>query len=288
MSSQAILYLTNATQQVNITLRSIIFALGLTSNILNIIVFLSLKTFRESSCAFYLTAMSFVNIGQMFFGLLSRILSVAWGVDWTITYLPYCKLRYYFFQVFAITSYTCMYLATIDQYLATCARTQLQRLSNIKLARVIFAFMFLIWILHGIPLIIFYNQVLSVSANQTVCRITNPSFQRYYQYGFLLTLLGIIPVFITVVIGTLAYRNVKQLLYRTVPLVRRETDKQLTIMVLVQNVYNLFFIIPYVVGFLLSLNLSVDADPLYAAQINLTSAITSALYYMTFSVSNSC
>ncbi|UJR38063.1 hypothetical protein I4U23_030744 [Adineta vaga] len=47
---------------------------GLLGACLNIIVFLSLKTFRQSSCAFFLTIMSFVNIGQLLTGLLSRIL----------------------------------------------------------------------------------------------------------------------------------------------------------------------------------------------------------------------
>ena len=274
-----------ATQQVNIYLRSVIFVFGLLSNILNIIVFLSLKTFRESSCAFYLTAMSFVNIGQMFLGLFPRILSVAFGFDWTNTYLSYCKFRYYFFQVFAILSYTCMYLATIDQYFATSAKLQWRRYSNIKLARWLFGIFSIIWIIHGIPIIIFYDLVTSKVTNQTYCKILNYNFQQYYKYFYLLILLGIIPVFISLLFGILAYRNVQQLLYRTVPIVRRETDKQLTIMVLVQNIYNLFFIIPYIVGYSLSLNVNIDADPIYVAQIELTSAITGALYYMSFSVS---
>jgi len=285
MSTSAQLSLVYATQQVNISLRSIIFVLGLISNILNIIVFLSLKTFRESSCAFYLTAMSFVNIGQMFFGLLLRILNVGLDVNWTSNNLVYCKLRYYFFQVFAILSYTCMYLATIDQYFATSFKRNWQQYSNIRLAQRLFAIFSIIWIVHGIPIIVFYDQTISNATNQTVCTITNPDFQQYYRYFYLLILLGVIPVFITVLFGILAYRNVQQILYRTIPLVRRETDKQLTVMVLVQNVYNLFFIIPYIVGYSLVLNLSTDADPFYAAQIELTSAITDTLYYMSFSVS---
>ncbi|CAF3440419.1 unnamed protein product [Rotaria sp. Silwood1] len=43
---------------------------GLIGNLLNILVFLSLKTFRENSCAFYLTTMSLLNIGQLLSGVL--------------------------------------------------------------------------------------------------------------------------------------------------------------------------------------------------------------------------
>jgi hypothetical protein len=284
--STSTLSLVYATQQVNIYLRSIIFVFGLASNILNIIVFLSLKIFRESSCAFYLTAMSFVNIGQMFLGLIIRTLSVGFGVDWTITSLAFCKLRYYFFLICAVLSFTCMCLATSDQYLATCSNPRWQRYSNIKLARWLFIIFSIIWIFHGIPIILFYNQVQSIDTNQTVCTITNSTFEQYYRYFYLVILLGVIPAFVTIVFGIMAYRNVQHLSYRTVPLVRRETDKQLTTMVLVQDVYNLFFIVPYVVVYFIALSLSDNVDPVYAAKIQLASAITNALYYMSFSVSS--
>jgi hypothetical protein len=282
------LSLAYATQQVNIYLRSVLFVFGLVSNILNIIVFLSLQTFRESSCSFYLTAMSFVNIVQMFVGLLSRILSVGFGVDWTITSLAYCKLRYSLVQMCSLISYGFIYLATIDQYLATCSNPHLQRLSTIRLARWLVGIFSIIWILHGIPVIYFYNQITSISTNETLCEITDPTFQQYYSYFYLLVLIGVAPVFITVLFGFLAYRNVQQLAYRAVPLVRRETDKQLTIMILVQDIFNLFFIIPYIIVYSLQLNLTVTNDPIYIAQIELASAITGALFYMTFCVSIDC
>ena len=285
MSASIVLSLAYATQQVTIYLRSFIFITGLTSNTLNIIVFLSLKTFRESSCAFYLTMMSFVNNGQMFLGLLLRILSVGFGIDWSISILAYCKLRYYFFQVCSLLSYTCMCLATIDQFLATCSHPRWQKFSNIKLAHWLVAIFSFIWILHGIPVIYFYDHVIPITANQTVCKITNIIFQEYYNYFYLLVLLGIIPVFVIVLFGFLAYRNVRKLTCRTKPLVRRETDKQLTKMVLVQDIYNLFFIIPYIVVYSMVLNVSSYEDTIYVAQINLASAITSALYYVPFSVS---
>jgi len=54
---------------------------GTIGNILNIIVFLSLRTFRQNSCAFYLTIMSIVNIGQLTTGLLARIMITGFGID---------------------------------------------------------------------------------------------------------------------------------------------------------------------------------------------------------------
>ncbi|CAF1011752.1 unnamed protein product [Adineta steineri] len=283
MSSLSLVSLTYAAQEVNIYLRSIILIFGVTSNILNIIVFLSLEIFRDSSCAFYLLVMSFVSIIQIFFGLFARTLNVAFSVDWSTTSLTYCKLRYYFFQVCSAMFYTCIALATIDQYLATCSSPFLQRFSNIKLARWLFVIFTIIWIMHGIPILYYYNQDISNSTNATICTITNDTFQQYYSYFTLIILLCSMPVIITVLFGILAYRNVQHLTYRTMPLVRRETDKQLTIMVLVQDVYNLFFIIPYIVVYALQLNLNINLDPNYAAQIELALSITGALYYVPFS-----
>ena len=106
---------------------------GMIGNILNIFVFLSLKTFRENSCAFYLTAMSFLNIGQLIISLFPRIMNLWFAIDWSLASLAYCKIRMYFFQVCSLTSFTCMCLATIDQFLATCTHPRWQRFSNIKL-----------------------------------------------------------------------------------------------------------------------------------------------------------
>jgi hypothetical protein len=288
MSSSTVLSLAYATQQVNIYLRSFLFVFGLTNNILNIIVFLSLQTFRESSCSFYLTAMSFVNIVQMFLGLLSRTLNVGFGIDWTISSVAYCKARFYIAQVCSLLGFTYMYLATIDQYFATCSNLRWQRLSNIKLARWLVGLFSVVWILHGIPAICFYNDITPITTNQTVCQITDPSFQRYYSYFYLLVLIGIVPVFIIVLFGLLAYRNVQQISYRAVPLVRRETDKQLTVMVLVQDIYNLFFLVPFIVLYIITLNINTSNNPIYMAQLNLASTVTTTLFYVPFCVSIDC
>ncbi len=47
-----------------------------------------------------------------------------------------------------------------------------------------------------------------------------------------------------IIFGVLGYRNVKQIAYRAVPLVRRELDKQLTKMVLIQAFCDILFVIP--------------------------------------------
>ena len=141
--------------------------IGVMGGLLNIIVFLSLKTFRESSCAFYLLVRSAMNVIQLLFGLLSRIMISGFYLDWTQSSAFYCKFRPFIIDITALMSTTCLCLATLDQYFATCSRPRWQQWSHIKLAhRLVIAFSIL-WLLEQIPTLIFYNQVVSASNNQT-------------------------------------------------------------------------------------------------------------------------
>jgi hypothetical protein len=258
---------------------------GVIGNIFNIIVFLSLKTFRENSCAFYLMAMSFLNIGQLITSLLPRILNLWFTIDWSVVSLAYCKVRIYCFQVCTLASFTCMCLATIDQFLATCSHTRWQRYSHIKYAYRFFMISIIIWLLHGIPTLVYENHVLSPMTGDYVCAISNSAFQNYYTYGFVLVLVSTLPVIVTAIFGLFAYRNVTQLAYRAVPVVRRELDKQLTVMVLVQVAFNFFILVPYIITYMATLSTTVNKNSYSYAQLQLVRNITIAFFYSYFAVS---
>ena len=125
-SSSLISTLTFVTRQINIIMGIPILTCDIVGNLLNILVFLSLRIFRQNSCSFYFTLMSFVNIGQLLTGLLSRVTINVSGIDWTSLSLLYCKLRMYLLVVCTNISMICMCLATIDQYPATCYRPHWQ------------------------------------------------------------------------------------------------------------------------------------------------------------------
>ncbi|CAF0834799.1 unnamed protein product [Adineta steineri] len=285
MSSSIISLLALVGKQITIYLGTFTLVAGVIGGLLNIIVFLSLRTFRESSAAFYLTIMSIFNIGQMLTGLLSRIMTSGFGIDWTLTSLFYCKFRSYCFNVCASTSMTCVCLAIIDQYLATSSRVQWRQWCNIKIARRLVLLFVFIWIIQGIPYIIYYDQVISKTTGQVTCIITNNIFQQYAIYGTTLIIGKVIPICITFVFGLLAYHNVQQLGYRTVPLVRRELDKQLTVMILVLIVFAFFTNIPYTIALIVSTIPQFTLDPVLSAQIQFATLVTTYLVYIYFAVS---
>jgi hypothetical protein len=174
-------------------------------------------------------------------------------------------------------------LATIDQYLATSFRPQWQQWSNIKIAQRLTLFFVILWILHGIPYLFLFYQ--STSSNKTTCLSTSTIFVQYRFYFVSLVLTGFFPISVTIIFGSLAFYNVRTMHYRTVPLVRRELDKQLTTMVLTQDVVNFFTVLPFEINNALSLNPVLANNPVSALEIQLTTTITVLIYYLYFAVS---
>lgn len=257
---------------------------GLLGGCLNVIVFLSLRTFRRNSCAFYLVTMSSVDCGQLFTGLLSRIMISGFDIDWTTTSAFYCKFRYFIFQTCALISLTCLCLATMDQYLATCSRPRWQRWSDLKIAYRLTIIFSILWSLHGILYAVFIVLYKSTSSNAWVCGIVERSFVNYHTYCYLLVLTGILPILFTAFLGLLAYRNVRQLNYRSIPLVRQELEKQLTVMVLVQVISNVFTLLPYTIINVLALNPVWRLNAAFLTNLHFARDLSIFLYYVNFAV----
>jgi hypothetical protein len=139
--------------------------------------------------------------------------------------------------------------------------------------------------IHEIPYLLFYNIVASPTTNQLSCIDTNHIFEQYRIYFIILVLIGYLPIVIVALFGLMAYRNVQQIAYRTVPLVRRRLDKQLTVMVLVQVVINIFTQLPFTTAEAISLNKNLTADPFIQAKLQFAVIVTHMLGYMPFAVS---
>jgi hypothetical protein len=257
---------------------------GIIGGPLVLIVFLSLKTFRQNSSAFYLTVMSFVNTLHLFTGLLTYIMINGFGINWTGMSLFYCKFRPFSTQLCVLMSFTCMCFATIDQFLATASNPRWRQWNNIKLAHYMVAGAVIFWILHGIPFLMYYNHTLSSTTGQSICLVTNPSFRNYSTYGFVLVLTNILPMTIVILFGILAYRNVQQIAYRTVPLVRRELDKQLTVMVLVEVLCDVIFVTPIIIQTIYSVIIGAPSDPYALMQFRLIVNFTTIWYFFRFAV----
>jgi len=284
---------TSTTSILNFTSRQVIIYLGIPllitgiiGGIFNMIVFLSLKTFRQNSCAFYLIIMSIVNIGHLITNLLSRIMISGFNMDWTQSSIFYCKFRAYCVQSCVSISFTCMCLATIDQFLATCSNPRWQRWSNIKISHNLTISFIIIWLLHGIPYCIYFNRIKLTSTGSYTCTNTNEIFRVYHASVQIVIFYGLLPIFINTLFGLLAYRNIQDIAYRTIPLVRRELDKQLTIIVLIQAVYNFIATIPYLIMNIFTLNTIIMKDSVNSDKLEFANLLTLCIFYLNFAVSD--
>jgi len=206
-----------------------VFFIGMIGNILNIVIFTSLRTFRETTATFYMTVTSAVNIFQLVVGLLSRILITGYNIDPTTTSSFICKARQFTLITTMLIIFTCMSLATIDQFLSLTNRWR--HLCTLKVASRVVIIAVIVCFLHGIPVLIFQELYPPPGTGLTSCSYTNTGYSIYYSYFIYPVLLGFLPLIIRIIFGLLAFVNVRRLQNRQVPIVRLERDKQLTAMV---------------------------------------------------------
>ncbi|UJR38101.1 hypothetical protein I4U23_030781 [Adineta vaga] len=284
MSEEATAYYTFISREITIFFGIPIFIAGLLGDIFNLIVFLSLKTFRENACAFYLTVMTAADVGQLLTGLLSRILISGFAIDWTIVSFFYCKFRAYCFQFFSLTSFVCMSLASVNQFLATSSNLYLQSLSNIKIAARIVPILVSIWLIHGILYLIYYTLIPVGNTGIFTCASSNLIFEQYHLYGVTVFYGSILPVSINGIFGILAYHNSHQLDRRAMSFVQLELDKQLISIIFVQFICHLIATVPYVVSTILSDTSIIKNDPVIAAKMQVVTAVTTCVYYLNYAI----
>lgn len=286
MSASLIASLKFASQQVTIYGGLTVLVFGLLGGTFNLLVFFTLRTFRHSSSAVYLIIMTICNIGQLLIGLLARTLVYINQYDFADISLPYCKVRLYFSHVCVMISLTCFCLATIDQFCGTSSYQKLRQTCRIKIAAILVSFFSLFWILHGIPYIILSYHSQSSNTSAKKCVMTNIIYVQYRTYIYLLILNGCLPLSIIITFGIMSWCNIRNMLYYTVPLVRREFDKQITRMILSQVIVSIFTILPYTITNIVSKNLQNSSNSLVEAQMELSSNATLLVYYIYYAVSD--
>jgi hypothetical protein len=213
-----------------------ILIIGVLGNGINILVFSRVRNYRRTPCTFYFLIASICNIVYISINLISRIVGVGFGFDLTRTSTSWCKIRAFCIITLSLITLTCSCLATIDQYFATSESECFRRCSNIKWAHRIVILVIIIWCLHGIPVLSFYN----ISPITTTCVHTNAGYAIYSPI-YLLGLICGIPVLVMVIFGYLTYRNI----HLTRVLAEQQADRQLVRMILIQVLLVVICIVPY-------------------------------------------
>ncbi|CAF0853150.1 unnamed protein product [Adineta steineri] len=209
---------------------------GTIGNFLNILIFSSERNYRRTPSTFYFLIGSIHNIFYIVFNLTIRIYNLYNETNLVDTSLGWCLTYTFLIGYLGLTSFTCSCLATIDQFFATSRNAYLRQYSNIKWAHRIVFIIIIVWFLHAIPVLLFYN----VPPITSRCNSVNKVYQNYIPVYILVLQCGI-PVLVMLIFGGLTYRN----MCLSKALVEQHADRQLTKMIIIQVILVIISMTPF-------------------------------------------
>lgn len=236
---------------------------GVFGNIINILVFTQLTLFRNNQSAFFLTVISIVESFLLFFASLTHVITVTTGYDATIASLAWCKIRAYLIQFGSTVLSTTICLAAIDQYLSTSYLIQIRRISTFKLAQRLVGILIILAVLYSIPITVFQDVHSTLG-----CTTYNTSYNYFYSFVHLCIVIGLLPIVVSSLFSLLSFRNVRRIVRRQMPVVRRRLDRQLTAMILVRVALFVITTLPYVIYRTYEINDPVNLTDTYAVAVD--------------------
>ncbi|CAF2122009.1 unnamed protein product [Rotaria magnacalcarata] len=242
-NTTTILSLTLLSQQLNIILGFVILISGLVGNLLNIVVFLSLGSFKTNACSFYILTKSFFDIVALLVGVGTRILSQGFHIDFTLSNRLWCKFRIPLLDVATLCSFSCLCFQSMDTFFVSSRSIFWRRKSNLKVARNLVILFLCMWILLDLPYFFLQDLILNVRSGSYTCVTINGSYALFRSYFIILGLYLAIPVMAISVFGILSYRQFQKLSAHE-QLSLSALTKQMIRMILFQIIITLMFVTP--------------------------------------------
>jgi hypothetical protein len=231
-SSITVVEILNYATQYTLYSGYIFFAFGITGNALNVLVLTQLKLFRDNRCAFYLTVESISSCLYQLMIFTLTIFTSIYGDDGTGRFLVWCKLRYTLAQIASFSTYYMICCAAVDQFFSTNYRFNLRQICTMKVSRCLTFTLVCLSIIHAIIFGLFFDIQPSVG-----CVILNQIFLQYATFFIYPVLSGLLPIIIASFFSLLAFQNVRRIVRRQLPILRRRLDRQMTAMVLIRVVF---------------------------------------------------
>ncbi|CAF1417174.1 unnamed protein product [Rotaria sordida] len=258
----------------------IILIIGIIGNFLNIFVFTNFKAFRNNQCVLYFVTESISNICQLIIYFAIYVLVTPNGIDSGNSILFWCKFRAMMIALCTVISFSTICFSACDQYLSTNLHFNIRKLSTIKLAQILIFTAIVISILHAIPFCIF------LEIRASLCSVFNPIMSQYLSFFYYPILSGLLPIFIASLFSILAYRNVRRIVRRQIPIVRRRLDRQLTAMVLIRVITFVILTSPYAIQRMYTYIAKIDPSNLFPYAINiLVGGIISSFFNLNYAIS---
>ncbi|CAF0926469.1 unnamed protein product [Adineta steineri] len=202
-----ILQLQSAFRYSSLILGFILLIGGVLGNILNIIVFIKVRNYKNNACSLYMFVRTFIDLYILLAGLTTRILTTGFQMDFTLMNRIWCKTRIGFTDINSQSTYTLICLQSIDAFMCSSPSVAVRQKSTIRIARYLIVGTLCFWFIHEIPYFIFQDLV--VIGGTPMCITTNTIFAQYRSYFVALCVVTIIPIVVVSIFGFLTVRHMK-------------------------------------------------------------------------------
>ncbi|CAF0891223.1 unnamed protein product [Rotaria sp. Silwood1] len=223
------------------------FIFGLIGCLWNILIFRH-HSLRLSSCCVYMSIGSLASLIQIIFGLLMRILTDGFHIDWTVTNIVWCKLRSYIAQCASLTTLSCFVWATIDRFFSTCRQIKWRYFNSVSIARKVCLSTIIIWMLTSIPTLIYMKPI----QERQFCGSSSFIYSKVLTYFINLFCYGIFPWLFMSIFGILTLKNIRHTHIQRINPLRSamltrmaRINNQLTSMLFLQIIISIISSIPY-------------------------------------------
>lgn len=262
----------------------IILIFGLLGNLLNIIIFISLNSYKENACSLYILCRSIFDILILIFGLGTRILSETFQIDLTSENNIWCKLRVPIIYINTLNSYTFLCLQSIDAYFVTSLTSSLRQISNIRRARYFIIIFFFFWTFEEIPYLFFQELVKNSVGNSGTCLTINSIYGKYRTYFIYLFLTTIVPIILIILFDILTYRNLHIHLIEKQNRLLSILTRQMTKMTLFNLGALILFQTPFAIAQCYFLTVGISKQPIQGVQEQIIQQFFNILGYGIYAV----
>ena len=260
---------------------TICFALGITGNLLNILVFFQ-KHLRSNSCALYFTFTSIFNLLVMLCGMMPIVLTSYLSYDHASYSSSYCKFRSYIVHALMMMSRSSVVLACLDRFALCSPYSRIRAVNQYRIAVTLVSLMCLVWLLIPIHMLVHVD----IQMPTRRCGGMGTYSTIYSIYAAVVTA---IPLLTMVIFSTLAVRNLRYVRCRVHPgTFRYDSSVHQTLRIRKRDVQFIMILISEVMIYLISTVLFPVYSVYMAATASLSKtdtrlAIEGFIRYMTLS-----
>ncbi|CAF1301831.1 unnamed protein product [Adineta steineri] len=233
----AIIQLQSAFRYPSLILGFILLIGGVLGNILNILVFMKVKNYKNNACSLYMFVRTFIDLYILLTGLTTRILATGFQIDFTLMNRIWCKTRLGLSNINSESTYTLICLQAIDAFMCSSPSAGVRQKSNIRIARYLVIGTLCFWCIHEIPYFIFQDLV--IVGGTHMCIGTNTIYAQYRTYFTALCINTIIPIIVLSIFGFLTVRHMKTIaVTRTLSSLTRQTISMALFQIVAVLVFN--------------------------------------------------